>query len=171
VYGVRSPLGFAKHLLNKVIKCLQVGVNYLASEDVLYIRPQLASPYFRYFKNKDCIYLDTIAGEPIAEEAQLRVYCRVVDKLGWCFTVALYWNNGIFVDDDQDEFKILCDFPLAATQTPWSEFDGTMEDLGFKVTHEDHDPMSRYTDVFGDIDYREPRHYYEAKGVRIDLVS
>jgi hypothetical protein len=153
----------------KVIQRPYLGVNYLASENVLYVRPKHISPYFCYFKNKDRIYQETVAGEILAEEVQLRVYSRVVVKLGWCLTVALYWNNGKVGDDEQEEFKILCDFPLAATQTPWSEFDGTMEDLGFKVTHSD--SISGNTDEFGDLAYMEPQHFYELNGVRIDCVS
>lgn len=138
-----------------------ISINYLAGENSFFVRPQKESPYISDMQDKERIYQATIAGEFMSEEVQLRIYSRVIDKQAWFLTVALYWTNGE-INDQKEDFVILCDFPLFAART-----DENLKKLGFEI--KEYDSVDGYTDEFGDYAYYSSLSNYSKNGVSITL--
>lgn len=127
----------------------RISINYLSSEESFFVRPSKINPYIKSLGHKTRLYHETVAGDSFSEELQLSVYTRAVEKCGWCFTVALYWNNGKrFSKEQKEEFTILCDFPLEAATAYGDKVDKAMESLEFKF--ERNQSIEGRTDEFGD---------------------
>lgn len=141
-----------------------VGMTYLSSENMFFVRPQKVNPYLSNLGHKARIYQQTVAGEDYGEKVELRFYIRSIESLGWCITVAIWYDNDKFGDDKRENLRILCDFPLVATQGG-NQHDELLQQYGFKV--ERYDNIDGFTDEFGDYEYGNSSTTVSKNDVRV----
>lgn len=171
--------------LNKDIGHLnRVTINYLASEEAFFVRPERINPYLVPLEPKARLYQQIVAGkrygvtagivdfDEVVKRVELRIYCRGVHRgvqnLGWCLTVATYCDDGQVSSErsEHEKLEVLCDFPLAATQMDYTKADELVSSLGFKVDRSDR-TGGPFEDEFGDSEYGSNWATYEKNGVEL----
>lgn len=156
-----------RNLRQKVSSLTSISIRYLSSENAFFVRPQDINPYFVELETKSNLYRQILLGKELGERVELRIYFRSVETLGWCITVAIYHTKGELISSD-DNFRILCDFPIILTQQAIKDYGKIARDLGFNIK-EDLGDNSSFIDEFGDNVYTPYKLSFEKNDIVIDL--